>query len=76
MTSYFSIQIRDLEGVYSVTDYWYSFAVIMSISFLFLFFFSRLLMYITESLDSVVKKSGQFIVDRGLRKAKDAEKEL
>lgn len=75
MTSYFSIEIKDLEGVYSVTDYWYSFAVIMSISFLFLFFFSRLLMYITESLDSAVKKSGQFIIDQGWRKAKDPEKD-
>ncbi|CAG8960332.1 hypothetical protein HYFRA_00012406 [Hymenoscyphus fraxineus] len=44
MTSYFSIQIKDLEGVYSVRDYWYSFAVIMSISFLLLFFLNRALM--------------------------------
>ncbi|PVH87189.1 hypothetical protein DL98DRAFT_510047 [Cadophora sp. DSE1049] len=56
MTSYFSVQIKDLEGVYTTQDYWYSFAVLMSISFLFLFFFSRLLMYVTETLDAWVKK--------------------
>ena len=54
MTSYFSIQIQELNGVYTVKDYWYSFAVIMSISFLFLFFFGRLLMYITETFDDRV----------------------
>ncbi|KAL2067302.1 hypothetical protein VTL71DRAFT_1726 [Oculimacula yallundae] len=57
MTSYFSVQIKDLEGVYTSKDYWYSFAVLMSISFLFLFFFSRLLMYVTETLDKWVKKA-------------------
>ncbi|OWP04892.1 hypothetical protein B2J93_4218 [Marssonina coronariae] len=56
MTSYFSVQIQDLQGVYTVQDYWYSFAVLMSISFLSLFFFSRLLMYITETLEVWVKK--------------------
>lgn len=57
MTGYFSVQIKDLEGVYTTQDYWYSFAVLMSISFLFLFFFSRLLMYVTETLDAWVKKT-------------------
>jgi len=55
MTSYFSVQINDLQGVYTAKDYWYAFAILMSISFLFLFFFSRLLMWITESLDARVK---------------------
>jgi len=55
MTSYFSVQIRDLDGVYTSKDYWYAFAGLMSISFLFLFFFSRLLMWITESMDAKVK---------------------
>ncbi len=57
MTGYFSVQIKDLEGVYTTRDYWYSFAVLMSISFLSLFFFSRLLMYVTETLDAWVKKT-------------------
>lgn len=56
MTSYFSVQIDDLQGVYTSKDYWYAFAGLMSISFLFLFFFSRLLMWITESLDARVKR--------------------
>jgi hypothetical protein len=55
MTSYFSVQINDLAGVYTAKDYWYAFAVLMSISFLFLFFFSRLLMWVTETLDMKVK---------------------
>jgi len=56
LTGYFSIQVEDLVGVYTVKDYWYSFAALMSISFLFLFFFSRLLMWITETLDAWVKR--------------------
>ncbi|KAH9210573.1 hypothetical protein DL95DRAFT_370770 [Leptodontidium sp. 2 PMI_412] len=76
MTSYFSVQIKDLEGVYTTKDYWYSFAVLMSISFLFLFFFSRLLMYVTETLDAWVKKaskSGLHYMTKKLRK-RDEEK--
>jgi hypothetical protein len=59
MTSYFSVQIPDLVNKYTGKDYWYTFAVIMSISFLALFFFSRLLMYITELLDGWVKQASQ-----------------
>jgi hypothetical protein len=43
----------------------------MSISFLFLFFFSRLLMYVTETLDAWVKKaskSGMHYMAKKLRK--------
>jgi len=59
MTSYFSTQISDLMGVYTSKDYWYSFAVVVSISFLALFFFSRLLMWVTETLDAWVKIAGK-----------------
>ena len=55
MTSYFSVQISDIQGVYTIKDYWIVFAVIMSISFMGLFFFSRLLMWVTETLDEWVK---------------------
>lgn len=55
MTSYFSVQISDIQGVYTAKDYWVTFAVIMGISFLCLFFFSRLLMWVTETLDAWVK---------------------
>ena len=54
MTSYFSVQIPDLQH-YTRKDYWDTFAVIVSISFVFLFFFSRLLMWITDVLDALVK---------------------
>lgn len=63
MTSYFSVEIEDLKGVYTRKDYWYSFAVIMSISFLFLFFLGKLLVDITDLLDSWMKAAS-----RGCRK--------
>jgi len=55
VTSYFSIQISDLQGKYTSQDYWNTFAVTICISFAFLFFFSRLLMWCTETLDEWVK---------------------
>jgi Kef-type K+ transport system membrane component KefB len=51
MTSYFSVQISDLFDHWHGTDYWYSFAVIASLSFISLFFFSRLLMFASDTLD-------------------------
>lgn len=54
MTSYFSVQIPELQ-TYTSRDYWYAFAVIFSISFVSLFFFSKLLMWVTETLDHGVK---------------------
>ncbi|KAK2626878.1 hypothetical protein QTJ16_004053 [Diplocarpon rosae] len=76
MTSYFSVQIQDLQGVYTVQDYWYSFAVIMSLSFLSLFFFSRLLMYVTETLEVWVKKlyrAALHLVTRTLRRSEQGQ---
>jgi hypothetical protein len=52
MTSYFSVQIQDLQGVYSSKTYWICFAVIMFLSFIALFFMSRFLVSISESLES------------------------
>ncbi|KAI1351180.1 hypothetical protein F5Y01DRAFT_283638 [Xylaria sp. FL0043] len=51
LTSYFSVQIEDLYSYWHGTDYWYAFAVIASISFVALFFFSRLLMFFSDTLD-------------------------
>ncbi|KAI1365061.1 hypothetical protein F5Y08DRAFT_194530 [Xylaria arbuscula] len=51
LTSYFSVQIEDLYIYWHGTDYWYAFAVIASVSFLALFFFSRLLMFFSDTLD-------------------------
>ena len=55
MTSYFSTQIVAIEGTYTIKEYWIVFAVMISISFMGLFFFSRLLMWVTETLDEWVK---------------------
>ncbi|KAG9235638.1 hypothetical protein BJ875DRAFT_458578 [Amylocarpus encephaloides] len=73
MTSYFSIQIAELEGVYTTKDYWYSFAVIMGVSFLFLFFFARLLMWITETFEASWKKFEMSILNIKLRKKNPAK---
>ncbi|KAI0426801.1 hypothetical protein F5Y09DRAFT_50152 [Xylaria sp. FL1042] len=51
LTSYFSVQVEDLYMYWHGTDYWYAFAVIASLSFLALFFFSRLLMFFSDTLD-------------------------
>ncbi|KIH91316.1 ADP-ribosylation factor [Sporothrix brasiliensis 5110] len=51
MTSYFSVQIPDLTDGYTARTYWGAFAVIASVSFLSLFFFSKVLMFLSESLD-------------------------
>ena len=59
MTSYFSVQISDLQGVYTAREYWNSFAAIMSISFLALFFLDKSLMVITESLSGWVQSFSQ-----------------
>ena len=73
MTSYFSVQISDIQGVYTVKDYWIVFAVIMSISFMGLFFFSRLLMWVTETLDEWVKQFSKACASVFLRRERDAD---
>lgn len=50
MTAYFSTQIEDLQGVYTATTYWVCFAIIISISFVFLFGFG----WISETLEGKV----------------------
>ncbi|MCJ1399472.1 hypothetical protein MMC11_002674 [Xylographa trunciseda] len=42
MTGYFSVQIDDLAGRYTVVTYWTTFAVIMTLSFCFLLVFGKL----------------------------------
>lgn len=54
MTSYFSVQIPDLTNGYTGTTYWVTFAVIATLSFLSLFFFSRFLMVVSDVLDEKV----------------------
>ena len=42
MTGYFSVQIADLDGVYTAKTYWVCFVVIMTLSFVFLLVFGVL----------------------------------
>jgi hypothetical protein len=60
LTSYFSTQINDLQDTFTAKNYWYAFAIILSLSFLALFFFSRLLMYVTETLDAWTKIASNY----------------
>jgi hypothetical protein len=71
LTSYFSTQITDLQPTFTAKNYWHAFAVIMSGSFLALFFFSRLLMYVTETLDTWTKHLGEYFT--GMFKKKKAD---
>jgi hypothetical protein len=75
LTSYFSTQINDLQDTFTAKNYWTAFAIIMSLSFLALFFFSRLLMYVTETLDAWTKQVTQsfarLITPRALKKGKE-----
>lgn len=67
MTSYFSVQIPELTDNYTGATYWVTFAVIATLSFLSLFFFSRLLMVVSDVLDEKVQ-SIQRSVGRGARR--------
>ncbi|KAI1400337.1 hypothetical protein F4819DRAFT_461672 [Hypoxylon fuscum] len=60
MTSYFSVQIEDLYIYWSGTTYWYSFAVIASVSFISLFFFGRILMFFSDVMDDWAAKIGDW----------------
>ncbi|RYP59990.1 hypothetical protein DL770_010097 [Monosporascus sp. CRB-9-2] len=48
MTSYFGVEISDLNNYWTADTYWYSFAWIASLSFLCLFFFGRMLMLLDD----------------------------
>lgn len=73
MTAYFSVQIKEFDGVYTAKDYWYSFAVIMTISVLGLFFFAKALMWVTETLDSKVKQVSKACRRVFVKKLKDRD---
>ncbi|POS79538.1 ADP-ribosylation factor [Diaporthe helianthi] len=51
MTSYYSVEIPELSESWTGRTYWVSFAVIATLSFMSLFFFSRLLMIVSDVLD-------------------------
>jgi hypothetical protein len=74
MTGYFSVQIDDLQGAYTAKTYWVAFAVIMGLSFVALFFFSRLLLTFTESADARIKQFSQWCASRPwLRRRREDE---
>ncbi|KAK2063842.1 ADP-ribosylation factor [Colletotrichum caudatum] len=50
-TSYFSLEIPDLVEHYTPETYWICFAVIASLSFTSLFFFSRMLEVVSDTLE-------------------------
>ncbi|RYO91652.1 hypothetical protein DL766_004220 [Monosporascus sp. MC13-8B] len=53
MTGYFGVEISDLNDYWTAETYWYSFAVIASLSFLCLFFFGRMIMFFSDTLDEL-----------------------
>lgn len=69
MTSYFSVGIPSLLEGYTPMDYWVSFAVIAGVSFIGIFFFSRLLMFFSEVLEDWVVNASN-----GLRRVVGAER--
>lgn len=61
MTSYFSVQVPDLTDGFTGETYWVTFAVIASLSFMSLFFFSKLLMFVSDVLDEKVAKFQEWV---------------
>lgn len=76
MTAYFSVQIEDLQGVYTARTYWIAFAIIMSLSIVCLFFISRLLMRITESLNARMEEVSRWVATKWPRKQRQLEDDL
>ncbi|KAH9891520.1 hypothetical protein F4778DRAFT_795645 [Xylariomycetidae sp. FL2044] len=56
LTSFFSIQIQDLYSNWRGVDFWHLFAVVASVSFVSLFFFSRLLIFFSDVMDEWAAK--------------------
>ncbi|KAH6660561.1 hypothetical protein BKA67DRAFT_641640 [Truncatella angustata] len=56
ITAYFSIQVEDIYTGWTAGDYYYTFAVTISVSFLSLFFFGRLLTALSDALDDWADK--------------------
>lgn len=61
VTSYFSIQIQELQGVYTAKTYWVSFTVTLVLSFIVLFLFSRFLMHTMERIETQLKETGKHL---------------
>ncbi|KAK1709028.1 ADP-ribosylation factor [Colletotrichum lupini] len=74
MTSYFSVEIPDLVEHYTPKMYWVCFAVIAGISFISLFFFSRMIEILSDVLEAwahtAVRSTRRFV---GLRVQDDRD---
>ena len=71
MTGYFSVNIQELEDVYTARTYWVCFAVIMALSFAFLFAFGA----ISQTLEgamvySSITQAARAVVKRAYRTAR------
>ena len=78
MTSYFSVQIPGLLDGYTARTYWGAFGVIAFISFLCLFFFSRVLMWMSDRLDDTaagVEMKMAMLIPKKVKKT-DEDEEL
>jgi hypothetical protein len=51
VTSYFSVEIPGFLDSYTDKTYWIAFVIIIGVSFLSLFFFSRMLTFLSEILE-------------------------
>ncbi|KAB5579924.1 hypothetical protein GE09DRAFT_1080230 [Coniochaeta sp. 2T2.1] len=71
VTSYFSVQIEELNH-YTAKTYWYTFAVVATLSFVSLFFFGKMLMFFSDWLDDmadvVIRRFGKMF---GRRREKE-----
>lgn len=74
ITSYFSIQIPELTNAYTGKTFWYTFAVVATVSFISLFFFSKLLMFVSDRLDEIAEMISRK-VGNTFRRRKNREKE-
>jgi len=64
MTSYFSVQIADLQGIYTSTTYWVCFAILMTLSILVLFVFSFWLVAFSNAFDNWTRRCNRWFLVR------------
>ena len=76
MTSYFSVQIQELDGVYTVKTYWVSFAIIMVLSFFALFLFSRVLVGVGTAVAMRLNNIADRILGRRANRSSTQTREL
>jgi hypothetical protein len=55
MTSYFSIQVSELDGVYTAKDYWGAFGVVVALSILAVFVINSWLVSTLQKIENYVK---------------------